>query len=195
LFIRQRGIMHFLRAVDLGMSKYMVRSRIESGRWERVLPRTYRLVGVAGSFEQQLIAAALWCGGVASHESAAAVWGLDGARKTARGKRRIEVTVDRGGSVTPVDWITVHRTNRALDGYRTMRHNIPVTSIPNPHRAWRIGPAVAVAVGPRSRTPRRVDFAGTAHRRPWTPWRAGAPRSGTAATTARRSRSRPPASF
>jgi hypothetical protein len=126
LFIRQRGIIHFLlQAINLGMSKYMIRSRIESGRWERVLPRTYRLVGVAGSFEQQLIAAALWCGGVASHESAAAVWGLDGARK-----RRIEVTVDRGGGVTPVDWITVHRTNRPLDGYRTMRHEIPVTSIP-----------------------------------------------------------------
>jgi hypothetical protein len=60
------------------MSKYTIRSRLGSGRWERVLPRTYRLVGVPGSFEQQVVAATLWSGGVASHETAAAAWGLDG---------------------------------------------------------------------------------------------------------------------
>jgi hypothetical protein len=48
-----------------------------------MLPRTYRLVGVPGSFEQQVVAATIWSGGVASYETAAAVWGLDGARSTA----------------------------------------------------------------------------------------------------------------
>jgi hypothetical protein len=69
--------------------------------------------------------AALWSGGVASHESAAAVWGLDGARRW-----RTEITVDGGPSGRPVDWIMFHRTNRALEPYRTMRHGIPVTTLP-----------------------------------------------------------------
>jgi hypothetical protein len=125
LFIRQRGVLGYGQAIDIGMSKHMIRNRLNAGRWERILPRTYRLVGVPGSFEQHVIAAALWSGGVGSHETAAAVWGLDAARRM-----RIEITVDGGPSGTPVNWITLHRTNRALEPDRTLRHGIPVTKIP-----------------------------------------------------------------
>jgi hypothetical protein len=125
LFVRQHGVVHLQQALEIGMSKYSVHSRLSSGRWDRLLPETYRLAGVPGSFEQHLVAAALWSGGVASDESAAAVWGLDGARRW-----RTEITVDGGPSGSPVDWITFHRTNRSLEPYRTVRHGIPVTTIP-----------------------------------------------------------------
>lgn len=125
LFVRQHGILHLSQALEIGMSKHSVQSRLSSRRWERLLPKTYRLAGVAGSFEQQLLAAALWSGGIASHESAAALWGLDGARRW-----RIEITVEGDRSLPPVDWITLHRTNRALEMDRTLRYGIPVTTIP-----------------------------------------------------------------
>ena len=125
LFVRQRGVLGYGQAIDIGMSKHMIRNRLNAGRWERILPRTYRLVGVPGSFEQHVIAATLWSDGVGSHETAAAVWGLDAARRM-----RIEITVDGGPSGTPVDWITLHRTNRALELDRTLRQGIPVTKIP-----------------------------------------------------------------
>jgi hypothetical protein len=125
LFVRQHGILHLSQALEIGMSRHSVQSRLSSRRWERLLPKTYRLAGVAGSFEQQLVAAALWSGGIASHESAAALWGLDGARRW-----RIEITVEGDRSLPPVDWITLHRTNRALEMDRTLRYGIPVTTIP-----------------------------------------------------------------
>jgi hypothetical protein len=42
----------------------------------------------------------------------------------------VEITVDGDRSLTPVDWITLHRTTRALDLDRTIRYAIPVTTVP-----------------------------------------------------------------
>jgi very-short-patch-repair endonuclease len=61
------------------MSSQAVARRRESGALERVLPRVYRSALVPATLEQRSLAAVLWAGArsVASHGSAACLWGLD----------------------------------------------------------------------------------------------------------------------
>jgi very-short-patch-repair endonuclease len=57
-----------------------VRHRVEVGRWEHVARGVYRVAGAPRTWRQRLIAAvfAAGPGAVASHRSAAALWGLPG---------------------------------------------------------------------------------------------------------------------
>jgi hypothetical protein len=109
LFIRQRGIIGLDQAVDLGMSKYTIRTRL-----------TPRTVGPIASSDLParrstwFLRAACYCRNHMERRCRVARngrrgMGTDGARKW-----RIEVLVDSGASNNPADWLTLHRTTSPL---------------------------------------------------------------------------------
>lgn len=64
-----------------GIADDMTWRRVSSGRWERVLPGVYAVLGTPPSWQKDLLAACLWGGeeAVASHRAAAALFELDGS--------------------------------------------------------------------------------------------------------------------
>jgi hypothetical protein len=72
------GVVGRATAISLGATKNLLRERTASGAWEVVHRTVYRSASAPPTREQQLLAAVLACGqhAVASHRSAAWLWGL-----------------------------------------------------------------------------------------------------------------------
>lgn len=105
---RQHGLVTFEQLGELGMSSQAVSRRRRSGELERVFPRVYRSPLVLSSIGQRALAAVLWAGAgsIASHRTAAALWGIAGVERGARvelwvpgerAPRNAGVVVHRGG--------------------------------------------------------------------------------------------------
>jgi hypothetical protein len=90
---RQYGLVSIDQLRERGVDDRLVRRRVAAGRWDKVDRGVYRLAGVATSWESVLLSAVLAAGpgALASHRSAAVLWGLDGGRAATP-----EVTVPRG---------------------------------------------------------------------------------------------------
>jgi len=75
----QYGLIHRKQALALGMSSSAIGRRLECGRWKVVLPGVYLIGAVLPTSDTLVVAACLWAGegSVASHRSAARLWGLD----------------------------------------------------------------------------------------------------------------------
>jgi len=120
----QHGVVTRGQALLVGMSAEMVRHRVDTGRWRRVLPGVYVIGGVPRSGRQECLAACLWAGhgAVVSHRSAGVLWGLDGVSAD-----RIDITVPK-----IVDHrsnrLTVHRTCFWCDDDLDELGGVPVTS-------------------------------------------------------------------
>jgi hypothetical protein len=120
----QYGVIHRSQALRVGMSPGQIDGKLASGAWERPHRGVYRLAASPVGFEQRLMAACLAVGpgAVASHESAAWLWGLLGAQPPTVPA----LTVSRPAHPR-ISGVTVHRASD-LDPLRTMyRHNIPCT--------------------------------------------------------------------
>jgi very-short-patch-repair endonuclease len=78
----QFGIISRRQALARGMTPQMLRHRIGTRRWEKLLPSVYRIAGASSSPQQSLMAACEWGGPgtVAFSRSAAAAWELHGGR-------------------------------------------------------------------------------------------------------------------
>ena len=116
---RQHGLITQAQAESVGVTRGGIRHRVAAGRWYDVGGGVYRLAGVPVTWKQRALAACLAAGpgAVASHRSAAVVWGISGFRPG-----RIEITVPPGaGNRNPL--ARVHRS--AVTGVR--REGIPVT--------------------------------------------------------------------
>jgi hypothetical protein len=121
----QYGLICRSQAMNAGISKGGIASRLTAGKWESVLPRVYRLAGSPPGWHQNLLAACLWLGpdAVASHRSAAALWELDGSTPGI-----VEVMVPRKtGSRS--SGIALHFTGRLPPSDVTTCGGIPVTTI------------------------------------------------------------------
>jgi very-short-patch-repair endonuclease len=83
VFESQLGLISRKQALQTGMSRAAISRRLAGQRWRQVLPGVYRLAGAPTSWEQSLKAATLWggTGCAVSHESAAALHGLNGFRR------------------------------------------------------------------------------------------------------------------
>jgi hypothetical protein len=115
----QHSLVTMAQLSELGLDRYRIEYRVRAGKLEPALPGVYRLPGVRPYFEQNVLAACLATGGVASHRSAAALFKLRGIEPG-----RIEVSVsDRRASRLP--GITAHEVG-VLD--QTSVGVIPVTS-------------------------------------------------------------------
>lgn len=77
---RQRGLVTWDQAKGAGLSSKQIWRRVRAGRLVLVHPRVYRLPGPAPTWPTMVLAACLAAGptAVASHRSAAALWGLRG---------------------------------------------------------------------------------------------------------------------
>ena len=103
------------------MTDSVIRRRIGSGRWVTVAVGVYRLAGVPVTWRQRALAACLVSGpeAVASHRSAAVLWGISGFRPG-----RLEITVPPGRSNRNA-LARVHRsTVKAV-----LRDGVPVTTV------------------------------------------------------------------
>src|SRR5215207_8589264 len=75
---RQHGLVTLSQAVEDGLTGVQIQHRLDTGRWERLRPGVYAIVGTAPTWQQALLAAVWGCAQptVASHWSAARLWGV-----------------------------------------------------------------------------------------------------------------------
>src|SRR5438270_3312552 len=77
---RQWGSVARAQLGELGYQRHLVDGMVERGALAVVHRGSYRVPGAPQSRRQDLMAACLASGGVASHRSAAELWGLAGIR-------------------------------------------------------------------------------------------------------------------
>lgn len=119
---RQYGLVTRAQLRSLGMTDRQITARLASGLLEPVHRGVLRMPAVARSPEQAVLAACLAAGAVASHRSAAALWGLRGVERPP-----IDVTVP-GQSGRRLAGVVVHRS-AGLEAHDVIRRlGIPVTT-------------------------------------------------------------------
>lgn len=117
----QHGLLTRDQAVAAGLSSSAVSRRLADGTWRRVAAGVYALASSMADWRQRVLAACLALGAVASHRTAAALWGLSGCRPGP-----VHVTVVAGrASRSPL--ATVHRTVDLPPADVTSIDGIPVT--------------------------------------------------------------------
>jgi very-short-patch-repair endonuclease len=119
------GVIAFWEAVALGATPGIIRQKLDSGEWVRVYRRVYRDTAVPPTDYQALRAAYLTTGehGVASHASAAWLWGL-----LAQPPSQPEVSIRPGTRDSRIAGITVHNMADLDITQATARRTIPVTN-------------------------------------------------------------------
>ncbi|MEE9416703.1 MAG: type IV toxin-antitoxin system AbiEi family antitoxin domain-containing protein [Acidimicrobiales bacterium] len=113
----QYGLVTRQQAFNAGLSRHQIEHRVKVGEWQREGRAVYRHAATAPSWRGGLLAACLASGGVASHRSAAAMWGLDTFWSP-----RHEITVPYGHRPGPVEatvhystqWDRIDRCDKAL---------------------------------------------------------------------------------
>jgi hypothetical protein len=123
LFRHQHGIVSRSQVLALGLTRHQIQHLVERGVWIRMAPGVYRHRAVADTWSARVLAACLSTGGVASHRSAAVLWGLD---LIDRG--RPEITIARGRHLHRSDAV-VHESTQFDRIDRTVRRAVPVTGI------------------------------------------------------------------
>lgn len=114
----QFGLVTAAQARDAGMREHQIDWRVRSGRWYRFYKNVLAIDGAPPSWHQRLLGACLSTAphGVASHRSAAALWGLDGW-----GQDLVEISVP---AKCRRDDVVVHRLAKPCE------HVVPVGVIP-----------------------------------------------------------------
>ncbi len=124
---RQHGIFH-IRQIDRLATIGAVRSAARRGDLVSVRRHVFRFAGTPATWQQSVLAAVLVAGeaAVASHATAAALWGLEGFR--CGSSTAIHVTVPRGrhGSI---DEVRVHTTRLGPGCHRRVVDRIAVTGV------------------------------------------------------------------
>jgi hypothetical protein len=118
----QYGLFTRRQWLGAGLGPDMLDSRAAAGEFIRVYRGVFRLSGAPASFQQDVMAACLATGGVASNRCAAYLWGM---RRFER--KMIEVLVVRGHA-PDLPGVAVHRTTGLHRLDRTTVGRIPVTS-------------------------------------------------------------------
>lgn len=121
-FAAQHGVVARAELRALGVDSRTERRRVVSGEWERMGNRVVRLAGAPRTPHQSLMAACLEAGpsALASHESAAWLWGFE------RVPERHSLTVGRDVTAC-VGWANVHRS-RDWPVPGSLRLGIPCTN-------------------------------------------------------------------
>lgn len=117
---RQHGVITRSQALEAGLSEDHVRSLVRRGTWVSIHPSVFRYAGTPSSWRQQAMAATLATGGLASHRSAAALFGLADFRV-------VEVSTDHSRAKRRVSGVVTHRTTQWCSTQATERYGIPTT--------------------------------------------------------------------
>jgi very-short-patch-repair endonuclease len=108
LAMENHGIVTSADLAGCGLPRSTVTRWCRMERLVRLAPRTYLWMDLADDRSHLAAALAAFPAGVASHRSAAVLWGLDGVEEDL-----VEVTVSRGGR--GVAWATFHRCGDVAD--------------------------------------------------------------------------------
>jgi hypothetical protein len=103
---RQLGLVVRPELLDAGLTRRQVDGRIDSGRLLVVHENIYRVPAVKRTYEQDVLAACLATGGVASHRCAARLFRLRGFDRYPT----VEICID-GGRAPRLDGVIAHRSN------------------------------------------------------------------------------------
>jgi very-short-patch-repair endonuclease len=117
----QYGLFTAAQWKGAGLSRRILRYRAAQGAVSEIFPDVFAVRGVPKSFKQQVLAACLSVGGVASHRCAAHLWGFRKFETAA-----IEVLV-RKGRTPSLDGVKVRRTAHLEEADLEEVSGIPVT--------------------------------------------------------------------
>ena len=122
---RQHGVVTVAQLYSVGIEKSGVSRRVRAGRLHRLHRGVYAVGHLPVSREGTWMAAVLACGdgAVLSHGSAAALWGLLGARNGP-----IDVSTQTRGGRTTRRGLRLHRSRSLIPAMTTRRLGIPVTT-------------------------------------------------------------------
>ena len=126
---QQFGIISRAQALEAGMSSSAIDRRLKSRVWEPVCPRVYRIAGAPDSDHQRILAAVLALGpkAMASHTTAAWLWGLQGLS----GKKLpepIEVSAPRHSGLA-LKGVRIHHPRDLATAGKSKRNEIPTTHL------------------------------------------------------------------
>lgn len=116
------GLFTLEDALDAGLSRGALTRASAAGRYVRILPRVFRLPGPPLTWRQKVMAVTMWCGGVASHETAGHLHGFEGCDAGL-----IHVTVARPRRA-PWPEVRVHVSTHRPSADLTLCGSIPVTT-------------------------------------------------------------------
>jgi len=122
---KHHGIFALHHLTELDVSKTERAWRVDAGRWIELHRGVYRVAGAPQSWRGDVLAAC-WAGGtraVASHRSAAGLYGIPGGREDV-----VEITCPRWRRAHH-DGITVHETTAVSPRDRSELDGIPVTTV------------------------------------------------------------------
>ena len=122
---RNHGVFAMHHLHELGATRDERLWRVATGRWESLYDGAFRVAGAPVTWRGRLLAAC-WAGGdrsVASHRSAAALWGLPNGREDL-----VEITCHRGRRARHAG-VLVHESMRLEPADMTVVDGVPCTSI------------------------------------------------------------------
>lgn len=122
----QHGLVTLQQLFELGVSRAMLRTRLDRGQWAKVEKQVVRIEGAKNTWESKLLARILGAGdgAMASHRSAAALWNLDGFPR----RSRHELVVPNTRRIVRRD-VTVHHSGDLHLVRPALRDHIPVTPL------------------------------------------------------------------
>ena len=121
---RQYGLFTLAQALTCGLNRTTVYRRAARGRYVLEQPGVFSFAGLPESWERSVLAACLAAGkgAVASHRTAARIWGLVEPRDDI-----VEIVVPRN-RLPRTRRTTVHRSTDLIADHTTVRKRIPVTN-------------------------------------------------------------------
>jgi len=120
---RQHGLIRRRQALALGLTPDAIRHRTGTGAWAPVYRSVYRMAAVEITWHQRVLAACFAADGLASHRTAAVLWGLGSVRPG-----RPEITIPRQRRIKTPD-IRVHQSTQAESFGRRVVDSIPTTGV------------------------------------------------------------------
>jgi very-short-patch-repair endonuclease len=119
----QHGVVSRGQALEHGVTKSTLQRWVAQGRLVQVHAGVYRWPAAPATWRQALVAACLACGpgAIASHRSAAALWGLGLDDDV------VEVSVRRSQGPVPAG-VVIHRSRDLVPAHTTLRNRVPVTN-------------------------------------------------------------------
>ena len=119
----QHGLVSRPQAVELGLTDAAIKWRCSTGTLRALHPGVYVVGGAPDTWHQRMLGACLAAGGlaVASHRSAARLWGLLGDHDLVE----LSVLRPKGPRPTGALW---HRSRHLVPGHTTVRQGVPVSN-------------------------------------------------------------------
>jgi hypothetical protein len=132
VFKKQYGLATRAQLLEHGVTAKQIRTALAQGRWLRPVAGLYALSNWPDTPGRRLFAACLLTGGVASHDSAAWLWGLLRAEPS---KAVVSVSHKHqapatGHTATTATWLTIvmHRSTDLVGGCISTRRGVPTTN-------------------------------------------------------------------